>query len=54
MNLKLDPLGNPLTPRPIQMSWEFTMEPYLSGKFGIIDDPDCQFGKGSVWTRTRT
>ena len=30
------------------------MEPYPSGQFGFIDDPDCQFGNGSVWTRTRT
>jgi hypothetical protein len=30
------------------------MEPYLSGQFGFIDDPDRQFGNGSVWTRTRT
>ena len=30
------------------------MEPYPSGQFGFIDDPDPQFGNGSVWTRTRT
>ena len=30
------------------------MEPYLSGQFGFIDEPDRQFGNGSVWTRTRT
>jgi len=30
------------------------MEPYPGGQFGFIDDPDCQFGNGSVWTRTRT
>jgi len=30
------------------------MEPYPSGQFGFIDDPDCQFANGSVWTRTRT
>ena len=29
------------------------MEPYPSGVFGFINDPDCQFGNGSVWTRTR-
>jgi len=28
--------------------------PYLSGKFGFIDDLDRQFGNGLVWTRTRT
>ena len=30
------------------------MEPYPSGQFGFIDDPDRQFRNGSVWTRTRT
>jgi len=30
------------------------MEPYPSGQCGFIDDPDRQFGNGSVWTRTRT
>jgi len=29
------------------------MELYPSGQFGFIDDPDRQFGNGSVWTRTR-
>jgi len=50
----MDPLRNPLTTRPIQTGWGFTMEPYPSGQFGLIDDPDRQFGNGSVWTRTRT
>jgi hypothetical protein len=50
----MDPLGDPLTTRPILTGWEFTMEPYPSGQFGFIDDPDRQFGNGSVWTRTRT
>jgi len=48
MNLKMDPLGNPLTTCTIQMSWVFTMELYPSGQFGCIDDPDNQFGNGSV------
>jgi len=30
------------------------MEPYPSGQFGFIDDPDRKFANGSVWTRTRT
>ena len=30
------------------------MEPYRSGQFGFIDDPDNQFGDGSVWTGTQT
>jgi len=50
----MDPLGDPLTTRPILTGWEFTMEPYPSGQFGFIDNPDRQFGNGSVWTRTRT
>jgi len=50
----MDPLGNPLTTRPIQTGWEFTMEPYPSGQFGFIDDQDRQFGNGSVSTRTLT
>jgi len=45
---------DPLTGRPIQMGWEFTTELNLSGQFRFIDDPDCQFGTGYVWTRTRT
>jgi len=53
MNLYMDPLGNPLTTRPIKTGWEFTMEPYLSGQFGFIDDRDRQFSNGSVWTQNR-
>jgi len=52
MNLWMDPLCDPLTTRPIQTGWEFTMEPYPIGQFGFIDDPDRQFGNDSVWTRT--
>jgi hypothetical protein len=50
----MGPLCDPLTTRPIQTRWEFTMEPYPSRHFGFIDDPDRQFGNGSVWTRTQT
>jgi hypothetical protein len=50
----MDPLGDPLTTRLIQTGWEFTMEPYPSGQFALIDDPDRQIGNGSVWTRTWT
>jgi len=50
----MDPLGDPLTTHPVETGWEFTMELYLSGQFGLIDDPDRHFGNGSVWTRTRT
>jgi hypothetical protein len=49
MNLLMDPL----TTQPIQTDWEFTMKPYPSGQFGLIDNLDCQLGNGSVWTRTR-
>jgi hypothetical protein len=44
----MDPLSDPLTTLPLQTGWEFTMEPYPSGQFGFIDDPDGQFGNGSV------
>jgi len=54
MNQLMDPLGDPLTTRPIQTGWEFTMELYPSRQFGLIDDLDCQFGNGSVWTGTQT
>jgi hypothetical protein len=54
MNLEMDPLCDPLTTRPIQMGWEFTMELYPSGQFGSIDNSDRQFGNRSVWTRTQT
>ena len=50
----MDPLGDPLTTHPIQMGWESTTEPYPSGQFGFIDDPDRQFGNGWVWTQTQT
>jgi len=50
----MDPLGDPLTIRPILTGWEFTTQPYPSWQFGFIDDLDRQFGNGSVWTRTRT
>jgi len=52
----MDLLGDPLTTRPIQKGWEFTMEPYPTGQFVFIDDQDRQFGNGlvSTWTRTRS
>jgi hypothetical protein len=50
----MDLRGNPLATRPIQTGWGYSMEPYRSGQFGFIDDPDRQFGNGSVWTQTRT
>jgi len=50
----MDPLGYLLTTHPIQTREEFTLEPYPSGQFGCIDNPDRQFGEGSVEARTRT
>jgi len=50
----MDLLGNPLTTRPIQTGWEFTIEPYPSWEFGFIDDLDSQFVNFEVWIRTRT
>jgi len=46
--------ANRWQPAPIEMGWEFTIEPYPSWRFGFIDHRDCWFGSGSVWTRTRT
>jgi hypothetical protein len=45
---------DPLTARPIQTGWEFTMEPYRSGQFGCIGNLDTQFGNGLVWIWIRT
>jgi len=42
----MDPLGDLLTTRPIQMWWEFTNNPYQSWQFGFTDNPDRQFGDG--------
>jgi len=50
----MDPLDNPLTTCPIQTDCEMSIEPYLNTQFGFVDDPDRQFGKGSVPTRART
>jgi hypothetical protein len=54
MNRWMDLLGDLLTTHPIQTHWEFTIKPYTSWWFGWIDNPDCQFGNGSVWTWTWT
>jgi hypothetical protein len=53
MDLWMDPLGDPLTTRSIQMGWGFTMEQYPSGQFGFIDNPDRPFRNCLVWTWTR-
>jgi hypothetical protein len=49
----MDPLGVPLITLPIQMGWEFTIEPFLRWQFGFIDIPDGQLGNDSVWIWTR-
>ena len=54
INLQMDPLCDPLTTRPIQTGWEICIEPYPNRRFGCVDNPDRQFGNGSVLTRTRT
>jgi len=50
----MDPLYILLRTRPIQMGGEMSMEPYLNRQFGLIDNPDCEAGTGSVPTLTRT
>jgi len=40
MNLWMDLLGNMLTTRQIRTSWEFTIEAYLCGWFGFIENLD--------------
>jgi len=54
MDVWIDPLGDPLTTRPIQTCMEFTMGPYPTGQFRMTDDLDRQFGNGSVSTPTQT
>jgi hypothetical protein len=46
----MGPLRDLLKTHPIQTGWEFTKKNYRSGQFGLIDDLDCQFGKGLGWT----
>jgi len=50
----MDLLGDPLATRPILKRWEVTIELYQSWRFTYMDDPDRQFGNGSVWTQTHT
>jgi len=54
INLQMDPLCDPLTTCPIQMGWEIWIESYPNRRFGCVENPDRQFGNGSVLTRTRT
>jgi len=50
MYLQMDPLEDPLRTRPVQTGREMFIEPYPNWQFGFIDDPDRQFGDGSVPT----
>ena len=54
MKIQMDPLDNPLTTRPIQITCEMSIELYPNWPFWCIEDPDRQFGKGLVPTRMRT
>jgi hypothetical protein len=51
----MDPLEDPLRTHPFQTGREMSIETYPNRPFGFNDDPDRQFGDGSVltWTRTR-
>jgi hypothetical protein len=50
MNQRMDPL----TTRPIQTAWEFTIKLYPSWQFGFIDNQYRQFGNSLVLTQTGT
>ena len=50
----MDPPGDLLTTRPIQTGWNIGIELCPNCQFGSIDNPDHQFGNGSVLTRTQT
>jgi len=50
----MDPLDDPLTTRPIQVSWEICIELYLKRRFRWIYNPDRQFGYSLGWTQTLT
>jgi len=50
----MDLLGDQLTTHPFETGWEFTILPYPSCRFGVIDNLDRQFGNRSDWTRNRT
>ena len=50
----LNPLGDLLTTHPIQTGGEIAIKPYRGWQYGRIDNPDRQFGKGLVSTRTQT
>jgi hypothetical protein len=50
----MDPLGDQLTTRTIQMSWVFTMKWYLSGQLRMIDNPDRNVVNGSDWSESWT
>jgi len=50
----MDPLGDPLRTRPIEMGWDISIEPYRNWLLRWIDNPEWQFVNGLVLTQTRT
>jgi len=50
----MDPLGNPLTTRPIHTGWEISMKSCPNWRLRFIDNPDSQFVDGSILTWTLT
>jgi hypothetical protein len=50
----MDPLENMVRTHPIQTGRKRSIEPYVNGDFGFIDDPDLQCGDilFPPWTRT--
>jgi len=54
MYFQMHPLDNTLSTRPIQTGRVYSVESYLNGRFGFIDNPDRQLGAASIPTRTRT
>jgi len=52
VNLQADLLDNMLVTCPILTGFEVCIEQYCIGLFRCINTPDCQFGDGSVLTRS--
>jgi hypothetical protein len=54
MYLQMDPLANPVRTRPIETSWERSIEQYPNQQFEFIDDPDPLIAQDPVPTQTQT
>jgi hypothetical protein len=54
LNLLMDPLENPLMPRPVKVGWEASIESCTNRQFRSVGDRDYQFGCGSVPITTQT